>query len=152
VRLRGSIDLVERNAATGALRVTDHKTGRPPDPIPLYVGGGRFLQPLLYGMAAQELLGQPVEYGRLFFATQKGAYQFTPIKVSAQSKAFLRRLLENIDGAIGAGFLPPLPQKDTCKFCDYRAVCGPYEERRAAMYKDRRDDRIDPLTEIRAMA
>jgi ATP-dependent helicase/nuclease subunit B len=152
VRLRGSIDLVERNAATGALRVTDHKTGRPPDPIPLYVGGGRFLQPLLYAMAAQELLGKPVEYGRLFFATQNGAYQFTPIKVSAQSQAFLRRLLENIDGAIGAGFLPPLPQKDTCRLCEYRAVCGPYEERRAAVYKERRDDRIDPVTEIRAMA
>jgi len=35
-RLRGSIDLVERHTVRGVLRVTDHKTGKPPAAIPLY--------------------------------------------------------------------------------------------------------------------
>jgi CRISPR/Cas system-associated exonuclease Cas4 (RecB family) len=151
VRLRGSIDLVERNTATGVLRVTDHKTGKPPAVTPLYVGGGRFLQPLLYGLAAGQLLHANVGSGRLFYATQKGGYEHALIPVNEKSRAFLTKLLSNIDGAIGAGFLPPHPQKDGCEACDYRVVCGPYEERRAAK-KDRRDDRLEPLTEIRAMA
>jgi len=152
VRLRGSIDLVERNTATGVLRITDHKTGKPPAAIPLYVGGGRFLQPLLYGLAAGQLLGATVESGRLFYATQQGGYQHALIPINEKSEAFLAKLLSNIDGAIGAGFLPPYPQKDGCEFCDYRVVCGPYEELRTARHKDRRDDRLDPLIEIRAMA
>jgi ATP-dependent helicase/nuclease subunit B len=151
LRLRGSIDLVERNTARGVLRVTDHKTGRRPETIPHYVGGGRFLQPLLYGLAAEKLLGSTVESGRLFYATQTGGYEHALISITDKSRAFLTRLLENIDGAIAAGFLPPAPQKEACSQCDYRAVCGPYEEQRAAKNKDRRDERLDPLTEIRAM-
>jgi len=152
VRLRGSIDLVERHTTTGVLRITDHKTGKPPASIPLYVGGGRFLQPLLYGLAAGQLLGATVESGRLFYATQQGGYQHALIPIHEKSRAFLTKLLSNIDGAIVAGFLPPHPQKDGCKYCDYRVVCGPYEELRTARHKDRRDDRLDPLIEIRAMA
>ena len=151
VRLRGSIDLVERHVTTGALRVTDHKTGKPPASIPLYVGGGRFLQPLLYALAAAKLTGKTVESGRLFYATQQGAYQHAVIQVNDKSRAFLTKLLANIDGAIAAGFLPPAPQKDACEWCDYRAACGPHEEQRSSQHKDRHDERLDPLTEIRAM-
>jgi len=61
VRLRGSIDLVERNVATEAHRVTDHKTGQFPERTPHLTGGGKALQPLLYGLAAEKLLGAPVE-------------------------------------------------------------------------------------------
>jgi ATP-dependent helicase/DNAse subunit B len=152
VRLRGSIDLVERHTATRVLRITDHKTGKSPASIPLYVGGGRFLQPLLYGLAAGQILDATVESGRLFYATQQGGYQHALIPINEKSRAFLTKLLSNIDGAVAAGFLPPHPQKDGCEYCDYRVVCGPYEELRAARHKDRRDDRLDPLIEIRAMA
>ena len=141
----------KRATATPNPNDRDHKTGKPPATIPHYVGGGKFLQPLLYGLAAAQLLDKPVESGRLFYSTQNGGYHYIPIEVNARSRAFLTKLLENIEGAIASGFLPPLPQKDSCAQCDYRVVCGPYEERRAAHCKDRRDDRIDPLTEIRAM-
>jgi len=153
VRLRGSIDLVERNIArNGLLRITDHKTGKPPESIPAYVGGGRLLQPLLYGLAAEQLLGTAVEAGRLFYATQQGGYQQVVIPASETARRFLARLLSNVDLAIAEGFLPPAPQKDACAICDYRAVCGPYEELRVARHKDRRDVRLEPLTEIRGMA
>ncbi len=150
VLLRGSIDLVERKAT--ALRITDHKTGKMPETIPAYVGGGRFLQPLLYGLTAEKVLGQTVESGRLFYATQRGGYQHIVIPLSMKARQFIAKLLANIDTAIAEGFLPPAPQKDVCEMCDYRIVCGPYEELRLARHKDRRDERMDALTEIRGMA
>jgi ATP-dependent helicase/nuclease subunit B len=149
VRLRGSIDLVEKHVRSGALRVTDHKTGKPPERIPAYVGGGRVLQPLLYAVAAEQLLQAKVESGRLFYATQRGGYQQIGIPVSDRSRAFLAKLLANVDDAIGSGFLPPLPEKGSCAICDYRTVCGPYEEQRTSRVKNRREERLDGLTEIR---
>jgi CRISPR/Cas system-associated exonuclease Cas4 (RecB family) len=151
VMLRGSIDLVERHVSRGALRVTDHKTGKLPETTPHMVGGGRYLQPLLYGMAAEKMLGATVECGRLFFATQQGGYQTVEIPVDERRRAFLSKLLSNIDASIEGGFLPAAPQKDVCKNCDYRDVCGPNEEKRFAV-KDRRDERLEALIEIRGMA
>jgi CRISPR/Cas system-associated exonuclease Cas4 (RecB family) len=151
VLLRGSIDLVERHSTRGVLRVTDHKTGKPPDTIPAYVGGGLFLQPLLYGLAARQLLGSEVEYGRLLYATQRGEYKFAQIPITDRSRAFLKKLLQNIDGSIEQGFLPPAPQKEACGHCDYRPVCGPYEEFRFTK-KNRQDERLEALIEIRGMA
>jgi ATP-dependent helicase/nuclease subunit B len=151
VRLRGSIDLVERHATRGVLRVTDHKTGKPPENPPAYVGGGLFLQPLLYGLAARRLLDAEVECGRLLYATQRGEYKHAQIPITEKSRAFLAKLLGNIDGSIAQGFLPPAPQKEACGHCDYRPVCGPYEELRSAK-KDRHDERLEPLIEIRGMA
>jgi ATP-dependent helicase/nuclease subunit B len=151
VRLRGSIDLVERHATRGVLRVTDHKTGKAPETPPAYVGGGLFLQPLLYGLAARRLLDSEVESGRLLYATQKGEYKHAEILITERSRAFLGKLLGNIDGCIEQGFLPPAPQKDACGHCDYRPVCGPYEELRFAK-KNRQDERLEPLLEIRGMA
>ena len=124
VHLRGSIDLVEREAASGALRITDHKTGKRPDTIPLYVGGGKLLQPLLYGLAAQGLLGHGVGTGRLFYATQKGAYEVVTIQIHEKSRQILARLLANIDANVANGFLPPAPQRTlataatTARFAD----------------------------------
>ncbi len=74
IRLRGSIDLVERHATRNVLRVTDHKTGKAPLSRPQYVGGGAILQPLLYALAAEQLLEQPVESGGLFYCTQRGDF------------------------------------------------------------------------------
>ncbi|HLH41651.1 MAG TPA: PD-(D/E)XK nuclease family protein [Bryobacteraceae bacterium] len=152
VRLKGSIDLIERHADSGVFRVTDHKTGKPPERVPLYVGGGRTLQPLLYGLAVQKIFGAKVEGGRLFYATQRGGYRSIRIELNERSRAFLARALRNIEGAICSGFLPPAPEKDACRYCDYRLACGPYEERRFRRYKDRREQRLEPLFELRGMA
>ena len=71
--LRGSMDLVERHPA-GALRVTDHKTGRARWPDRMIVAGGEALQPLLYGLALEAATGQPVLEGRLWFCTAAGEF------------------------------------------------------------------------------
>jgi len=151
VRLRGRIDLVEKHSTRDVFRVTDHKTGKRPDTIPRWVGGGKHLQPLLYALVVEQELHGTVEAGRLLYATQRGGYTPIEIKLDPRARQFVGRLLSNIDGAIATGFLPPAPEKEACKFCDYRIVCGPYEERRLSK-KDRRDERLESLTEIRGMA
>jgi CRISPR/Cas system-associated exonuclease Cas4 (RecB family) len=148
VRLRGSIDLVERHLQTRVLRVTDHKSGKPLESPPLSVGGGRALQPLLYAAAAEQILNSRVDSARLFYATQRGRYEQMGIPVTDRALNVLTRLLEDIDGTISAGFLPPFPDKGACNYCDYRIVCGPYEERRTGK-KD--SENLEALIEIRSM-
>jgi CRISPR/Cas system-associated exonuclease Cas4 (RecB family) len=143
--------LLEKHVSRDVYRVTDHKTGKRPESIPRWVGGGRSLQPLLYGLAAEKLSGATVESGRLLYATQRGGYTPVEIKLDERARQFLQKLLGDIDASIANGFLPPAPAKDACEICDYRIVCGPYEERRHGK-KDRRDARLEPLTEIRGMA
>jgi ATP-dependent helicase/nuclease subunit B len=92
-----------------------------------------------------------VESGRLFYSTQRGGYQQMGVPVNDRARAFLTRFLGDVDGSIAGGFLPPAPEKDACERCDYRVVCGPYEEQRSAR-KDRRDERMEALIEIRGMA
>jgi len=92
-----------------------------------------------------------VESGRLFFATQRGAYHQMGIQITDRARQFLKQLLQDIDGYISSGFLPPVPDKEACSYCDYRLVCGPYEEQRIARFKNRRDERLEGLAEIRGM-
>ena len=82
VRLRGAIDLIEKHPVRGTLRITDHKTGKPPQELPKYVGGGACLQPLAYAMAAESLLGAPAEMSRLSYCTQRGGYQEIPFEIT----------------------------------------------------------------------
>jgi ATP-dependent helicase/nuclease subunit B len=146
VRLRGSIDLVERHQERGTLRVTDHKTGKAPPNRPQYVGGGAILQPLLYALAAERLLGQPVEAGSLFFCTQRGDFAEFSIPVNDDSRNRLARVLKTVERFVSEGFFPAAPQRGACKLCDYRPVCGPYEEQRA---QRKLPERLEPLVEIR---
>jgi ATP-dependent helicase/nuclease subunit B len=146
IRLRGSIDLVERHATRNVLRVIDHKTGKAPASRPQYVGGGSILQPLLYALAAEQMLAQPMESGGLFFCTQRGDFSQVTIPLDNQSRDRLTRVLETIGHAIEDGFLPAAPQPGACGLCDYRPVCGPYEEQRA---KRKQPDRLDALVQVR---
>jgi ATP-dependent helicase/nuclease subunit B len=146
VRLRGSIDLIERHATRNTLRITDHKTGKAPQNRPQYVGGGAMLQPLLYALAAETLLGESVESGRLFYCTQRGDFSAIDISLNDEGRGRLRRILQTIDRSIAEGFLPAAPQTGACALCDYTSVCGPYEETRV---KRKQSDRLDPLIEIR---
>jgi len=146
VLIRGAIDLVERHTTRGTLRVVDHKTGKPLDRALLVVGGGAALQPLLYGLVAEQVLSAPVESGRLFYCTHRGTYRDIEVPLTSESRLRLHRALEIIDHAIAAGILPAAPAKDACKFCDCRSVCGPHEEIRS-----KRKPPLDELRELRNM-
>ncbi len=146
VRLRGAIDLIEKHPARGALRITDHKTGRPPQDLPKYVAGGVMLQPLAYAMAAEALLGAPCEVSRLFYCTERGAYQEIPIDITPVHRRFFTHVMSLIDGEIERGFLPAAPQPGACAYCDYLPVCGPNEERRTSK---KHRDALDALQDLR---
>jgi RecB family exonuclease len=129
-RLRGVIDLVERQRGTRVLRVTDYKTGRNTTRSNLVVGRGETLQPVLYGLAVEQVLGAPALEGRLFFCTRVGEFAERVVPLSDAARARAVEVLEVVARAVAAGFLPPAPRKDACRFCDFREVCGPHEELR----------------------
>jgi CRISPR/Cas system-associated exonuclease Cas4 (RecB family) len=151
ILLHGRIDVVECQVSGGASRVTDHKTGKRPEKIPQWVGGGKHLQPLLYSLAAEQTLRRPVGAGRLLYATPRGGYALIEIRADQRARQVLAKWLADVDSMLSGGFLPPVPEKDACKICDYRLICGPYEEQRIKR-KDPRDERLEPLFEIRGMA
>ena len=129
--LRGAIDLIERARDRAVLRVTDYKTGADATRPGLVVGGGEVLQPVLYSLAAEALLGSDVQEARLFFCTARGGFAERTVVMDEGPRRLGLEVLEAVDGAVERGFLPPLPKKDACARCDYRVVCGPNEEARA---------------------
>ncbi len=137
---------MERHATRNVLRVTDHKTGKAPENRPQYVGGGAILQPLLYALAAEQLLEQPVESGGLFFCTQRGDFSQVTIPLDDSSRERMARVLETIATRSRKAFFPPPRKRGACAICDYRPVCGPYEEQRA---KRKQPDRLDALIQVR---
>ncbi|HVS65515.1 MAG TPA: PD-(D/E)XK nuclease family protein [Thermoanaerobaculia bacterium] len=152
VDVRGSIDLVELDATGERLRVVDHKTGRARDDRDLVVGGGEVLQPLLYALAAEQLLGEEgrlrVSSGRLFYCTLRGGYRILEVALDLRGRNAIREVLQRVEDAITEGFFPAAPREGACQWCDYRPVCGPHEERRVAR-KDRAA--LEPLEELRRM-
>ncbi len=136
--LRGAIDLIERHAGTGDLRVTDYKTGRPPDKLAaLVIGGGAVLQPVLYGLAAERALGHAVHAGRLFYCTAAGGFASHSLVLDEHSRRLGIETLEVIDRAIATGALMAAPAERACDRCDFRPVCGPEVPKRLS-HKDPR--------------
>jgi ATP-dependent helicase/nuclease subunit B len=146
--LRGSVDLIEHDAARDVLRVTDHKTGRNRSNPDLIVGGGGVLQPVLYSMAIERGLGKPVTEGRLFYATTTGGFVEHAIPITDYTRAQGLHVLSIIDRAVEHGFLVPAPAERACTWCDFRPVCGPREEDRIAR---KAADKLADLEALRSM-
>jgi RecB family exonuclease len=129
INLRGAIDLIER-APSGALRATDHKTGRVRAERDFVIGGGKTLQPVLYALVAERLLGQPVEGGRLYYCTAAGGYEERVVPLNDAARVAIAELAQVVGAALAEGFMPAAPDDGECRYCDYRRVCGPHEELR----------------------
>jgi len=148
LKLRGSIDLVERRAA-GGLRVTDHKTGRVRAERGVMVGGGKILQPILYALAAEQLLDSAVEAGRLYYCTAAGGYEDRVVAIDERARIAIGEVIAAVGRALEQGFIPAAPAQDECRFCDYRPVCGPYEEQRVGRKPAARTADLRRLREMR---
>jgi ATP-dependent helicase/nuclease subunit B len=133
IQLRGSVDLVERHPS-GTVRVTDHKTGKVDGQTDEVVRGGKSLQPLLYALAVERLFAGEVRVtsGRLYFCTSNGGFAERVVALNDHARAVAVQIADAIGEALSSPFLPAAPEKRGCNLCDYRVVCGPYEERRAA--------------------
>src|SRR4029453_13036083 len=115
-RLRGIVDLLERRrppdpragrmaegAATTAgdeLRVTDYKTGGNYTRWRMVVGGGEALQPVLYPLAVEAVLGARVVEGRLFFCTRDGGFGERVVRMDEDTRATGLNVLASVDEAI----------------------------------------------------
>ncbi|HKE58010.1 MAG TPA: PD-(D/E)XK nuclease family protein, partial [Pyrinomonadaceae bacterium] len=147
LQLRGSIDLVERHVS-GKFRVTDHKTGKARAPKGTVVGGGKYLQPLLYALASKKLLDQPVDAGRLYYCTADGGFEDRVVPLNDESIQTLNPVLIAVRQGLADPFLPAAPEKGGCDWCDYLAVCGSFEETRT---RDKPKDRLVELKRIREL-
>src|SRR5205823_10314016 len=113
------------------LRVTDHKTGLNRTSMGLVVGRGEALQPVLYGLAMEQIFGEPVTESRLSYCTRAGEFSERVVPMTDSARRRGLEVIEIIDRAIARGFLPPAPRAKACALCDFRGVCGPHEEQRA---------------------
>ncbi len=140
-RLHGVVDLVEARArptAAGELRVTDHKTGKDRTADRMVVGHGEVLQPVLYGLAVEQVLGRPVAESRLFYSTLAGGYGVRSVSLDDTARRHAAEVLSIVDRAVEEGVILPAPRlyqragrtEDACTRCDYRVVCGRWEEKR----------------------
>jgi len=148
LRVRGSIDLVERHLA-GSLRATDYKSGRVRAKDGAVIGGGALLQPALYALVLEKLFpGVAVSGGRLYYCTFAGDFTEVEIPLDLQTRESVRTLAQTVGRALAEGFLPAAPRDGECQRCDYLAVCGPHEE-----FRTRRKpaDRLIPLVALRGM-
>ena len=147
LRLRGSIDLLERDPA-GRIRVTDHKTGKVRAEKNFVIGGGKTLQPIFYALAAEKVLKEPIYAGRLYYCTATGGYEERVVEINERARTAARDFVVIVKEALEAGFLPAAPDVRECDWCDYKRVCGPYEERRV---KGKPAARLKPLKTLREM-
>ena len=145
--LRGSIDLLERHP-DGRIRVTDHKTGKVRAEKLFVIGGGKTLQPVLYALAAERVLGEKIYAGRLYYCTAAGGYEERVVEINDLARNSARDFVAIVKESLAAGFMPAAPGERECEWCDYKRVCGPYEERRS---KNKPVARLKSLTRLREM-
>lgn len=147
ITLRGSIDLVEESRDNGRLRATDFKTGKIRVTQDTVIQGGKVLQPVLYALVLEKLKpGKTIEGGNLYYATSTGRYERFPVPLDGHARESAKMVADVIGDALDKGFLPAAPAKDECVWCDYKAVCGPYEEQRTR-HKPKKE--LDRLVQLR---
>jgi CRISPR/Cas system-associated exonuclease Cas4 (RecB family) len=134
LRLRGSIDLVEKTA-DGRLRATDSKTGKVrAKKGETVIGGGEILQPVLYALTLEKIFPKAtVVEGRLYYCTAAGGFEDVPVALDDAAREGAEAVAKTVGEALSTGFLPAAPSRDgkgygACTYCDFRTVCGPYEE------------------------
>jgi len=139
--VRGSIDLVERRATDGAVRATDYKTGKVRASQGSIVSGGKILQPVIYALAVEKILGANVVGGRLYYCTSIGDYTPVDVPLDGLARSAAKTVSDAVSDALARGMLPAAPAPKECVYCDFRDVCGPYEEVRTK----KRDPKALPL-------
>jgi RecB family exonuclease len=124
---RGFIDRVDR-LGEDEYRIIDYKTGSPgPYEDIVHFGRGRTLQPALYAVALEQMLGRErpgrsprvVESGYLFPSRRGEGHE---IMVRNFDRARLRLLLDDLLGLLEKGCFIAGPEAK-CGYCDYGPVC-----------------------------
>ncbi len=144
--LRGAIDIIEQRGDT--LRASDYKTGIGATEAAV-VGGGSFLQPLLYALVLEKLFPEHgILGGNAYYCTSRGGFKRTEVELNDGTRAAATEVHLGIASAFAQGFFPAAPAAETCEQCNYRKLCGPYERERVA----RKDPaRLEFLSKLRGL-
>jgi len=84
----------------------------------------------------------------LFFSTLNGGYASRSVVLGESERRQGIEVLEVVDRAIESGELLPAPRTGACGWCDFRDVCGPWEEKRI-QWKD--EAKLGDLMALRRM-
>jgi len=55
------------------------------------------------------------------------------VKLNDTARESAATVIKIIADALETGFFPAAPDERECRWCDYRLLCGPYEQRRSLM-------------------
>ncbi len=89
-----------------------------------------------------------MESGRLYYCTAAGGFEEREVPLDDRARKSAAFVAQVVDGALREPFLPAAPAKGACRWCDYRSVCGPYEEQRTAR-KWQGHEQIERLRQLR---
>ncbi len=151
VKLRGTIDRIDRSDDGKRARILDYKTGRVPRNVrDDSLAGGETLQLPLYILAAENLLPKiRVDSASYLYFTLRGGYRtvtFSHEALDAQRPA-LSDLLGTAASMIRDGVFAQYATADGCRQCDYRAICG---NGILKLYERKHDDaRMEPFRSIK---
>jgi len=105
---------------------------------------------VLYALALEQIFPDAeVDAGRLYYCTSRGGFRVREVPLEEQARAAVKTVFETIDSAIERGFFPAAPALGACERCNFRSVCGPYEELRVAQVKSRKP--LEALTHLRGL-
>ncbi|MGC1338767.1 MAG: hypothetical protein WA836_11655, partial [Candidatus Binataceae bacterium] len=85
----------------------------------------------------------------LYYCTAAGGYEERVVAVDEAARAAEAEFAAIVGQALSDGFLPAAPAERESQWCDYRRVCGPYEERRVKDVKPHA--RLEALARLRKM-
>lgn len=136
VRLRGRLDRLDVSPDGARARVVDYKSGASPGGRGAFLRHGTALQLPIYRLGAEALcrargLAARVDEAQYYFLTRRGGRRrlaFTEADWTARRDDFDRVLGTVLDG-IAEGRFFQNPSAETCRHCDYQAICGTERER-----------------------
>ncbi len=146
LRVSGKIDRID-SRPDGTLVLRDYMTGKAPLEPGFLFRGGQQLQMSFYLLAAErQFPGRRVADAFLDYVD--GGRQ-VPLDPAALKGEKFRELLRGMVDAIASGTF--VQEHTSCRFCDYKAVCGPaplLEVRRRFKVNDTRLQRVLRLKSI----
>ncbi len=133
--VHGWIDRLDVNRRTRQVRVIDYKTGWNDWKAEDQFRGGQSVQLAIYVRAAEQAYPKlTVAESRYYFCTSKQRFACKGIEGTPETTATLNSVLTTLDDIAEQGVFAPVA--DACGFCDFKGICGPHRERRAAHKAD----------------
>ena len=114
ISIGGAIDRIDRLGEE--YKLIDYKTGNPKDKLTAEDKE----QLLIYQMAAQEVLGKPVK--ELAFYYFEGNKEMTFVGSEKELEKLKEKIISIVE-EIKAGDFTAKPEKEKCKWCDFKNIC-----------------------------